>query len=73
MNSKGIEPHTLSLTPQLVRSVKYALIKYQEYLESLEESCKKNKKSEEMLCVDNELKAVKEQCNNLKDTIKSLD
>ena len=73
MNSKKVGPHTMTITSGLIRSVRYSHQRYLQYLDSLKQVEKKNKKKDELVGVENELKAITTQCHDIKTTIDVLD
>ena len=73
MNSKKVGPYTMTITSGLIRSVRYSQQRYLQYLDSLKQVEKKNKKKDELVAVENELKAITTQCHDIKTTIDVLD
>ena len=73
MNSKKVGPHTMTITSGLIRSVRYSHQRYLQYLDSLKQVEKKNKKKDELVAVENKLKAITAQCHDIKTTIDVLD
>ena len=68
-----IEPYTIQIKNELLKSVKYARQRYEVHLEEQKKSAKEKQKGEELAKVDNELETITTQCFTLEDTLKKLD
>ena len=69
----AIEPFTIQIKNELLKSVKCARQRYEIHLEEQKKSTKEKKKNEELVEVNNELQTITAQCSTLEDTIKKLD
>ena len=69
----AIEPYTIQIKNELLKSVKCARQRYEIHLEDQKKSTKEKKKNEELVEVSNELQTITAQCSTLEDTIKKLD
>ena len=69
----AIEPYTIQINNELLKSVKCARQRYEVHLEEQKKSAKGKQKGEELVKVDIELETITTQCSALEDTIKKLD
>ena len=67
-----VEPYTIQISSELLKSVKSARHRYEIHLEEQKKSAQKEKKNVELVEVENELQTMTSQCSNLEETIATL-
>ena len=72
MSVSELKPYTVPITRPLINSVRCARQKYQVYLDDQKKEVEVEKRSKELIAVDDELMSLNTQCSNLKDTISTL-
>ena len=68
-----IEPYTVKIRNELLKSVKFARQRYDDHLEEQRKLAKEQKSSEELHQIQNELEAITSLCSALEETVKKLD
>ena len=69
----AVEPYTIQVKNELLKSVKCVRQRYDIHLEEQKPSTKEKEKSKELVEGNNELESITTQCSTLEDTIKKLD
>ena len=73
LSSKGLKPYTVSITPNLLKSVKCARRRSDQYLEDVKNSQEKEEKKAELVTLETELQLIQSRCSILQVAISSLD
>ena len=73
LSANNLLPHTVTINQKLVKSVKFAWRRYTQHLDDEKEKEKNERRNGKSEQLKNELIALNSQCDNLEDTIQSLD